>query len=160
MAAATAGGQGTLSPAGTGKVYEAVGSRIRLVTTGAQTGGAFAGMEVEFPAGGSELPPHTHQTYGEAFYVLSGEVRCQVGDRTESARVGPFGFAPTGVVHGFANTGASPASVLILQAPAPDLEGFLEAMSQLPAGPPDMQRLGAIFERFDLHPAGPPPTPR
>src|SRR5881296_1559402 len=99
MIATASGSQGTLSSAGAGKIYEALGTRSRLLTTGAETGGAFAAIEAEFPAGGG-IPPHTHRTYGEAFYVLSGEVRCQVGERAETARAGAFGFAPTGVVHG------------------------------------------------------------
>ena len=42
--------------------------------------------------------------------------------------------------------------------PAYGAERLLEALSALPPGPPDMARVGAILQQYDIHPAAPPPS--
>ena len=153
-AASGAGGHASL--ADEGRLYQALGIAVRLKAGGADTGGAVEVLELEFPPA-TPFPAHTHRTYDEGIYVTNGELDVQLGDRSVTMRAGGFGFAPRGTVHGSANKGAAPAKVVIWQMPAYGVEGMLEALSQLPPGPPDMARLGAIMQQFDIHPAGPPP---
>jgi mannose-6-phosphate isomerase-like protein (cupin superfamily) len=115
-------------------------------------------LELEFPPG-APFPAHTHRTYDEGIYVAVGELTVLLGERPLTLGPGGFAFAPRGTVHGFENRGAAPATALVWQTPAYGVEEMLEAVSQLPSGPPDPARLGPILERFDIHPAGPPPGP-
>jgi len=54
---------------------------------------------------GGELPPHTHETSTETFYVLSGEVHCRIGDEETILKASHCGYAPPGVSHAVRNTG-------------------------------------------------------
>jgi hypothetical protein len=108
-------------------------------------------LEAEFPAG-TNFAAYIHRNSDEAFYVLEGELIMQIGDRQVKATSDSFGFAPRGVAHGFENEGSSAAKVLVWQTPAWGAERFVEALSQLPPGPPDMERLMQIFGQFDSNP--------
>ncbi len=54
---------------------------------------------------GGELPPHTHETATETFYVLSGEAQCRIGDEEIALKAGQGGYAPPGISHTVRNTG-------------------------------------------------------
>lgn len=147
------GGQGFILLAGEGRSVEALGVTIALRALGDQTGGALEAFEVVFPPS-VQFPPHVHRQSSEAFYVLDGEITAQIGDRTVTMPAGSFGFAPGGTVHGLDNRGTSPARVLAWQAPAPGMDKFLEELSQLPPGPPDMAKLLPIMQKYDIEPVG------
>ena len=151
-----AGGAGYASAADEGPLYQALGIPVRLKARGADTGGAMEVIEVELPPN-VPFPAHSHRTYDEGFYVAEGELNVQLGDRTATLGAGSAGFAPKGTVHGFENRGAAGAKVVIWQAPAYGVDRRMEELSQVPPGPPDMQKLGAILQKYDIQPAGPPP---
>jgi quercetin dioxygenase-like cupin family protein len=50
---------------------------------------------------GASPPRHVHHTEDEAFYVLEGELRIQVGDAEFRLRAGESVLAPSGVAHSF-----------------------------------------------------------
>ena len=56
-----------------GQTLSVTGGNYRILTSGAQTGGAFATIEMLVPPGGGP-PPHAHPDFHETFYVVDGEV--------------------------------------------------------------------------------------
>jgi len=144
---------GHLSLPGEGKLYQALGTAARVKATGKETGGSCEVIEIDFPPA-LGLPPHSHTSSDEAFYVLEGELSCQVGDRTVKGRPGTFGFVPRGTAHAFENAGAGTASALIWTVPIFGVEGLLEELSQLPPGPPDMAKVLPILQKYGMVMAG------
>jgi mannose-6-phosphate isomerase-like protein (cupin superfamily) len=69
-------------------------------------------------APGRVLEAHVHDGEDDAFYILSGEMTFEFGDRVVSAPPGTFVLAPPGVEHGFRNDGAEPVRMLNIHAPA------------------------------------------
>ncbi len=67
----------TLNVLGVTHIYKA---------TAAETGGSFSLWEAVFPPG-KGAPPHTHGREDEAFYVLSGELVIELGDKPASHRL-------------------------------------------------------------------------
>lgn len=94
----------------------------RFVTTGAETGGAFAQWEVVVPPGGGARA-HTHTREEEGVLVLEGEIVLDVGGACVHASAGDFANLPLGVAHAFRNVSDAPALLLFTVAPA-GLEGF------------------------------------
>lgn len=60
--------------------------------------------QVKLPPG-ADIPPHTHDTSTETFYILSGKALCRVADEERILYPGDGGYAPPGVVHTVRNTG-------------------------------------------------------
>lgn len=145
---------GLVVPGGEGRAADVLGIPIRLLGLGRDAAGVMDVLEAEFPAGAS-FAAHIHRNSDEAFYVLEGELTMRVGDRRVKVSAGAFGLAPRGVAHGFDNEGRRSARVLAWQTPAWGAERFIEAISRLPAGPPNMDQLMQIFREFDLEPVGP-----
>ena len=77
------------------------------------------------------------------------------------APAGTFVHIPKDVVHSHWNATAEP--VRLLRFPAPSgFEMFFtdlaDLMSSMPPGPPDMSRVGAVYEKYGLRVMGPPPS--
>ncbi|MFE0420139.1 cupin domain-containing protein [Streptomyces tendae] len=62
----------------------------------------------------------------EAFYVLSGEFEFINGDQKFVAGPGDFIYIPKGTRHGFRNSGAEPARLLVFYTPAGPESFFLQ----------------------------------
>ena len=90
-------------------------------------------------------------------------MRC--GDRTFRAQPGSFVFLPRAVPHTFVVEGDTPARMLTLLTPGGG-EGFFVAAGRQPehdglppAGPPDIETLTRVGERFGAEIVGPPMRP-
>jgi mannose-6-phosphate isomerase-like protein (cupin superfamily) len=145
---------------GEGKVVSVLGDRYTYKAVGEQTGGAYGLVETSVPASSSGPPPHVHGGEDEALYVLEGEVTVLIGDRTLTARAGSFAFVPRGMVHTFSNPGSQAAKLLVIISPAGFERAFEEMAEVAPSAdqPPDMDRLMAIAEKYNLEIPGPPPS--
>lgn len=141
---------GFLSKPGSGALYDALGVPVRVRAGKADTSGAVAVIEVEFPPG-VDFPTHVHRQSDEAFYVLEGEVTAILGDTSEVVRAGSFALAPRGILHGFSNQGAEAAKVLAWQWPAPDVVAFLEGLAEL-GDNPSMEQIGELMAQADIMP--------
>ena len=91
-----------------------------------QTGGAFALMHVHFRKGG-EPPAHFHKNEDEIFYVLEGEIRFHIGDKTFIAKAGELAYAPREVPHQFSLV-TETAKALLMITPA-GIETFFKEFS-------------------------------
>jgi quercetin dioxygenase-like cupin family protein len=103
-------------------------------------------------------PLHVHDEMDEMFYVLEGEFLVQVGGDRHVLVAGCFAWVPRGVPHTFANVSDRPTRGLGLYVPA-GIEEFFTAQGAYFAtlqGPPDPDRLAAIWARHPGSIVGPP----
>jgi quercetin dioxygenase-like cupin family protein len=112
------------------------------VKIGPEAGTAFGVLESALPPGGGP-PPHRHQRFDEAFYVLQGEIEYCLGEQAVRASAGTCVFAPAGVTHSFRNVNTGVARHLVITAPAEAVE-MIEAVAQ-----PGADSLAAIFASYD-----------
>jgi uncharacterized cupin superfamily protein len=104
-------------------------------------------------------PLHVNTLEDENYYVIEGTLTFRLGGRTLEALAGTFVHVPGGVVHTHWNATDAPVRLLGFPAPA-GFETFFadlaELMATMPPGPPDMSRLGAVYEKYGLQVVGPP----
>jgi quercetin dioxygenase-like cupin family protein len=127
-----------------------IGRPTVTVKTDADSG-PIALFESEPPPGIVVAPPHRHNEYMEAFYVLEGQIELRVGERTLRESPGAFVQVPPGVVHGFHNPGPGHAKLFILVYPAAGL-GMVEDLVNLmeaSRGAPDAAEVHAIFAKYN-----------
>ena len=98
------------------------GTRVGVVLSEEDTGGALTLLEVELDPG-SGAGPHRHTKEDETIYVLAGALR--VGDRALAP--GEAIHLPRGVTHSFLNDGTDVTRVLFVCVPG-GLERFFRAV--------------------------------
>jgi quercetin dioxygenase-like cupin family protein len=108
-------------------------ARVAFVAPGNLTGGRFGLFRYEMGPRARGASPHVHTSFSESFYVLSGAVALNDGDRWISAGPGSFLHVPERSVHGFRNDTDESASLLILFAPAPPREAFFRELADIVA---------------------------
>lgn len=136
---------------------------LRLKLAGADTGGTFSLVEETGPRGAAP-PPHVHGREDETILMLDGELDLTVGERQQRLAEGEIAFLPRGVPHGF-EVVSETARFLLLVTPAGFEEFFLAQsvaaerpeLPPAPEGPPDVERIVALCERFGVRLLGPPP---
>ncbi len=141
---------------GEGKAYWVVGDLYTILASGEDTGGAYALIRAEVPAGGGP-PPHCHRREDEAFYVLEGEVAFHADGRDIAAAPGTWVTLAKGSLHTFRNSGEATARMLIVVTPS-GLERYFAEVGQAavdrsappPVAPADIDRLLAIAPRYGL----------
>src|SRR4051794_9807787 len=101
---------------GEAETVSALGAEVTFVCPAEKTERAFSLIEVAAPK--KVGPPPHHHPWDEAYYILSGEARFQVGEKTIDVKAGDFLYAPAGTVHAFHGLSEEPARMLIFDAPA------------------------------------------
>jgi quercetin dioxygenase-like cupin family protein len=115
------------------------------------TDGQFALIEHRIPPRALAAPTHVHEREDEYSYVLAGRVGVQVGAEVTEAGPGELVVKPRGVPHAFWNAGDEEARLLELISPPAFASYFVEMAPVLSAdGPPDIERLGAIQQKYGL----------
>ena len=109
----------------------ATGERIRILSTGAETGGRLLAFELQLAPGGRVPAPHLHPEQEETFSVQEGQLRLRAGRRTRLLSPGEMVTVPRGVPHGFSNPGPGAALLLVEVRPALRMEEALEAGTRL-----------------------------
>jgi quercetin dioxygenase-like cupin family protein len=137
-----------------------------LKATGEQTEGRFVVLE-QFAPGGFAAPLHVHGAEDELFFVLSGEVRFQIGEEIIEAIAGSFIYAPREVKHSY-RVDSSEARLLLFFGPA-GCEGFFREGGKparslvIPSRDekrPGLAELTQIAARYLMKIVGPPLEPR
>jgi len=106
-----------------GPSYRVAHELVTFKALAADTNGAYSLFEtVTDPGQGA--PPHRQRFDDEAFWVLEGSYTFQLD--AEQVILGPGGYAyvPRGMVHGYTNSGAQPARMLVLVTPGGIHERF------------------------------------
>lgn len=89
------------------------GHTFSFLLTAEQTAGALAVIHCHFRKGG-EPPAHFHRFEDEIFYLLEGEIRFHIGDKTFTANPGELAYAPKGIPHSFSLTTDTAKAVLLI----------------------------------------------
>lgn len=124
-----------------GEWLHVLGDDVRVLVSGAETGGTFAVVETNTPPGAGP-PLHMHTREDETFVVLEGKVEFTVGDTSFVLEPGHFAYGPKGVPHRFQNVGDTPAKMIVTLTPAGFEEAFFRPTSeQVGKNPPDIALL-------------------
>jgi quercetin dioxygenase-like cupin family protein len=122
----------------------------RLMVGEEQSGGGFSLVEHPMAPRGLGAPMHVHENEDEYSYVLEGEVGFQVGDAVIVARPGDLVLKPRGIWHAFWNAGDAPARLLEIISPGGFENYFAELGPVMAGGPPDVEAIGALQERYGV----------
>lgn len=139
---------------GAGRTVPVGASTVRLLSVGADTGDLSSVEEIGVPAGFGGPPPHVHHRTHHSWYVLEGELRLTVEDRTH--RLGPGGFVhiPTGTPHTFGNDTDRHGRMVQFTTPGGFDRYVEELAAAFPAGTEiDRDTIVAIMARHDTYPA-------
>jgi mannose-6-phosphate isomerase-like protein (cupin superfamily) len=135
-----------LIDAGKGVTFAMLGTTMRLIATGAETGSRYTVLEQVTPAGWGP-PRHIHSREDEIFYILEGTYEVHCGDERRTFSVGACAILPRGVPHGFRNTGLAPARLISVITPS-GLEDYFVAISKfgpLPPSPADLAKHAGTY---------------
>ncbi|GAB5399235.1 MAG: hypothetical protein Aureis2KO_08200 [Aureisphaera sp.] len=131
-----------------GNKLNVLGDRQNIKLTGEDTNGQYALIEQNNDPG-IGIPPHVHENEDEVFQVLEGQVEMSVGENTTTLKAGDIIFCPKGVPHSWKVVGEEKAKAMLSIFPA-GLEGMFGELAELPAGPPDMEKVTAICAKYGL----------
>jgi quercetin dioxygenase-like cupin family protein len=135
--------------AGGAAVYDLAGAVHKVVLDGEATGGTAAIVEITLHPGAG-TPLHSDAREDISLYVVRGELGFSTSEGSRTLDAGSSLFVPRGTVHGIANPGSTPVTVLMVSVPA-GIEGFLKDAATVlpagvPAGPPPPEALAAFGE--------------
>lgn len=141
--------------AGQGKKMRVMGNDVTVKLTKQETNGEYYLFEVVTPPGVG-VPPHVHQHEDEIIEVVEGELEVQLGDQFYQAAKGAVIHFARYIPHGFRNAGSKPCQTRWTVIPGQSFEQFFNELGALPEGPPDLEKVGAIFARYDIELLPPP----
>ncbi len=126
-------------------------SRLRMVAPGSITAGRYGLVEYHVAPRSPGAMPHFHQTFSEAFYVLSGELTIYAAGSWRPYVPGDYALVHEGGAHGFRNDGDEEATFLILFAPGIAREHFFLEMAELRRSGRTLSReeMTAFYARHD-----------
>ncbi len=131
-----------------GQKLNVIGDNQTIKLTGKDTKGQYTLIE-QYNDPGVGIPPHVHENEDEVFQVLSGEVEMSIGEKSVTLKSGDIIFCPRGIPHSWKVVGQEKARAMLSIFPA-GLEKMFEELSQLPPGPPDLEKVGQICEKYNL----------
>lgn len=133
---------------GDGKALNVLGDNQNIKLTGQDTNGQYTLIE-QYNEPGVGIPPHVHENEDEVFQVLAGQVEMSIGDDMTMLNAGDIIFCPKGVPHSWKVVGEEKARAMLSIFPA-GLEAMFQELSELPAGPPDMEKVSGICGKYNL----------
>jgi quercetin dioxygenase-like cupin family protein len=134
-------------------VLEAVGARIRVLVTGADTGEAWSLLEFTVPAEFAGPLPHYHVRTTELIYVLEGSLSLELGEQAGTLEPGGMALVPPRTVHRFWTPAGDGARFLVQFAPA-GMEAYFRELAEMLGDATrwpleDMRPVMALGERHD-----------
>ncbi len=140
-----------------------INSLVTIVADSAATEASFC-MYRQVAPPGFATPYHTHEAYGEGFYVLDGEVTFFCDGKKTVLGAGGFIYLAGTQPHGFRVSGDGPATMMIVSPPQSTFGAFVREMGEpatsdeLPAPVrPDFARLGMLSAKYGSSTLGPLP---
>lgn len=133
-----------------------LGIAIGFKAVGADTGGQWSLLEYTAPPQFRGPHLHWHKVTTEAFYVLEGTLRLQLGEETHGIGAGAFALVPPGTLHTWSNPAPEPLKYLVWLSPA-GLEGYFGELAELIASetswpPADMSKVHELALKYDTYP--------
>jgi quercetin dioxygenase-like cupin family protein len=99
---------------------------------------------------GAGIPPHVHKNEDEVVYILEGGLEVMVNGEVFKARAGDCVNLVRGVPHGYTNRGTTDTKTLWYISPGKGFEEFFNELKEFPPGPPDVQKLDVLFEKYGI----------
>ena len=136
---------------------------VRFLVTGENSAGTIAAFEVVVP-GAQRLaaPAHSHDSFEETIYGISGMLTWTVDGKQIDVAPGQALCIPRGAVHRFDNNTTQDAKALCVITPAKLGPQFFresaEFINATAGGPPDRVKMAELMRRHGLTPAPPPPA--
>ena len=98
---------------------------------------------------GVGIPPHFHTLEDEIFRVIKGKVEITIDGKTIVLEAGDVAFAPKNLPHAWKVVGTEKAKMITSAFPA-GIEHMFKTLSELPAGPPDFEKVTAICAEYGI----------
>jgi mannose-6-phosphate isomerase-like protein (cupin superfamily) len=149
-------GLGYLLPSREGHQIAAIGLGITMKASGASTRDAYSLFEYSIPARTDGPPAHIHTREDESFICLAGKLDVFLGGEDYTIGPGDYLYLPRDVVHTFRNTYAEESRVISVVSPA-GLEGYYQALADMPPGPKDIGKIRQVMADFGIELQSPPP---
>ncbi|MEO9891887.1 cupin domain-containing protein [Aurantibacter sp.] len=92
---------------------------------------------------GVGIPPHIHTKEDEIFRVIKGQVEIMVDGIATVLKAGDMAFAPKNIPHAWTVVGTENAQMMCSAFPS-GIEVMFGELAELPAGPPDFEKVAEI----------------
>ena len=142
-------GGGYKLPSREGHQIAAIGLGITMKADGKSTRDAYSLFEYAIPPRTDGPPAHIHTREDESFICLAGQLAVHLGGEDFTLGHGDYLFLPRDVVHTFRNPYGEEARVISVVSPA-GLEGYYQALADMPPGPRDISKIKQIMADFGL----------
>lgn len=129
-----------------GRRVNVMGNELRVVLSGADTGGTMELVEL-IAAPGVGIPPHVHTCEEETFLILEGEVEFFVDGKTTVLGPGTTLFGPRDVPHGYKVVGDRPCRMVFTVTPA-TMEPMFDELAAI--DPPDPEKIGSVCDSYGI----------
>ncbi len=146
---------GAMTVRGEGRALSVLGEQIVCKLDGERGAGAWSLFEVT-TGPGSGPPPHRHDGWVEAHYILEGEIEFMVDGRALTARPGDFVLITKGTVHGYTNKTSVPVRYLLWAVPGGVEDFFEELDREIKPENVDLPKILGIAARYGIQAALPP----
>ncbi len=98
---------------------------------------------------GVGIPPHIHTREDEIFRVIKGQIEIIVDGEATVLKAGDIAFAPKSIPHSWKVVGIEKAKMITSAFPA-GIERMFGKLADLPAGPPDFEKVAKICENYGI----------
>jgi quercetin dioxygenase-like cupin family protein len=138
------------------EVIQVGATSVRFLVEAGESGGSVVVFEITIQAHGRMPAPHSHDSYEETIYGLTGTSTWALDGEATEVGPGDVLCIPRGTVHAFDNRGEVDATALAVVTPGllgPDF--FREAgavLADAGGGPPDFAALTEVMRRHGLTP--------
>lgn len=99
---------------------------------------------------GVGIPPHIHTKEDEIFRVIYGVIEIMVDGEVTVLKEGDTAFAPKNIPHAWKVVGTEKARMITSAFPA-GIEDMFEELAEMPAGPPDFEKVTEICGRYGVN---------
>jgi quercetin dioxygenase-like cupin family protein len=149
----------SLSRIGMPEIIDLGSLQLKFLRTKEETAGSLDMFEMTLQPNARMPIPHYHDSWDETIYGLTGTTSWRIDGKDIDVGPGETVFIRRGVVHGFANRSAEPASCLCTLSPGVlGPQYFRDMAGLLAAGTPDPAKMKATMLRYGLVPS-PAPSP-
>lgn len=131
--------------------------QLRFLQTKDDTGGSLDMFEMTLQPNARMPVPHYHESWDEIVYGLTGTTTWRIDGEDINVTPGESVFIKRGIIHGFTNRTAEPATCLCTLTPGVLGPSYFKEMAALlVGGSPDPAKMKETMLRYGLIPAPPP----
>lgn len=131
-----------------GEHVQVLSDTVRLKLRSNDSANRMAVMTVEVPPGGG-VPPHSHASEEESYYMLKGTMVMQLGDEEFTIEPNDFVHVPAGIAHGYQNN--SPQFICFLAwTVGGAIDQFFLEMAEVRDLPQDLPKMAAILDKYGI----------